>query len=180
MSAGTMRESGEPARCKPSSLRAVRESLAPEVANSRAQAAPIPSEAPVMSTTLSSIRMESDPILGLPVERGNVIIVPCRGGLSRYSAATGGLPEDPHSAAHFRGAVQGDGGGGDTGQLGIRHCVSQRGRDFERRLYGNGREGDRDVPGRKDGHPDVRAAAVRDCESERRESVFASRGRILR
>src|ERR1035441_5233245 len=57
MSPGVMRESGAAARRKPSALRAVSERLAPEEANSRAQAAPIPSEAPVMRTTLPSIRM---------------------------------------------------------------------------------------------------------------------------
>ena len=55
--AGDDQRIGRGGRRNPSSLRAVRESLAPEVANSRAQAAPIPSEAPVMSTTLPSIRM---------------------------------------------------------------------------------------------------------------------------
>src|ERR1035437_735986 len=59
MSPGVMRESGPAARRKPSSLRAVSESLAPQEANSRAQAAPIPSEAPVMRTTLPSIRMRA-------------------------------------------------------------------------------------------------------------------------
>ena len=48
----------EPAtRLSPSSERAVRESRAPYRANSAAQAAPMPSEAPVMSTTFPSICM---------------------------------------------------------------------------------------------------------------------------
>ena len=46
-----------PALRSPSSERAVSESLAPQRANSAAQAAPMPSEAPVMSTTLPSSRM---------------------------------------------------------------------------------------------------------------------------
>src|SRR5438067_2796119 len=50
--------SSPPARRNPSLKRAVSESLAPDAANSLAQAAPMPSEAPVMSTTLPSIRMK--------------------------------------------------------------------------------------------------------------------------
>ena len=47
-----------PARAQSLFDRAVSESVAPAAANSAAQAAPMPSEAPVMSTTLPSMRME--------------------------------------------------------------------------------------------------------------------------
>src|SRR3954468_8315482 len=56
-SPGVRSASGPPARSRPASLRAVRESFAPQRANSAAQAAPIPSEAPVINTTLPSMRM---------------------------------------------------------------------------------------------------------------------------
>src|SRR5262245_20933184 len=56
-SPGVMTASGPPALRKPSSERAIRERRAPARANSAAQAAPMPSEAPVISTTLPSIRI---------------------------------------------------------------------------------------------------------------------------
>src|SRR5947209_4664216 len=56
-SPGKMSALGPPARLSPASERAVSASLAPARANSAAQAAPIPSEAPVISTTLPSTRM---------------------------------------------------------------------------------------------------------------------------
>jgi len=57
-SPGVMSAAG-PARLRPSSERAVSDSFAPTRANSAAQAAPMPSDAPVMRTTLPSIRIET-------------------------------------------------------------------------------------------------------------------------
>ena len=76
--AGVIRASGPPAARRPSSERAVSESLAPARANSAAQAAPMPWEAPVMSTTLPSIfmsqaaRREGRHCSGFGVKRHNV------------------------------------------------------------------------------------------------------------
>src|SRR5271165_5275733 len=56
-SPGVIRASAPPAFRRPSAERAASDSLAPERANSAAQAAPTPSEAPVISTTLPSIFM---------------------------------------------------------------------------------------------------------------------------
>src|SRR5947209_325518 len=56
-SPGKMSALGPPARLSPASERAVSASFAPARANSPAQAAPIPAEAPVISTTLPSTRM---------------------------------------------------------------------------------------------------------------------------
>jgi Lon protease-like protein len=53
--------SGPPAARSPASLRAVSESRAPADRSSRASAAPIPSDAPVISATLPSIRMRALP-----------------------------------------------------------------------------------------------------------------------
>src|SRR5678816_2101789 len=56
-SPGVTRSSGRALRSSASRLRATSERRAPEAANSRAQAAPTPSDAPVIRTTLPSILM---------------------------------------------------------------------------------------------------------------------------
>src|ERR1700681_3676234 len=71
-----MRALGPPTCRRPSSERAVSERFAPARANSAAQAAPMPSEAPVMSTTLPSIRMQltAGRLLRFPLKRHNSIM----------------------------------------------------------------------------------------------------------
>src|ERR1051326_7329839 len=58
-SPGVIIPPGPAARRNPSSFRAVSESFAPARANSAAQADPMPSEAPVISTTFPSMRMKN-------------------------------------------------------------------------------------------------------------------------